>query len=32
MEGESVYQIQVGWSSMKDNSSFKVGCWELLWE
>jgi len=30
MEGRSVYQIQVGWSCMKEHSSFKVGGWELL--
>jgi len=30
MEGESVYLIQVDWSSMKDRSSFKDGGWELL--
>jgi len=30
MVGESVYQIQVGWSGMKEHSSCKVGDWKLL--
>jgi len=30
MEGESIYLIQVDWSSMKDRPSFNVGGWELL--
>jgi len=32
MVRESVYQIQVGWASMKEHSNFMVGGWELLRE
>ena len=30
MVGESVYQIQVSWASMKEQSSVKVASWKLV--
>jgi len=30
MVGESVYQIQVSWSVMKEHSNFKIASWKLL--
>jgi len=30
MVDESIYQIQVGWASMKEHPSFEVTGWKLL--
>jgi len=32
MVGKSVYQIQVGWTSTKEHSSYKVAGWKSLRE